>query len=455
MLRTLSTPSGAAARIACAATGAVFAAALSSCAPVALYRGPGPAPGAITAFAGATSPHFVAGSTDTASHYLGALEAQPGADSLVVLICGDNRPGARTRVHPTLWRAVHKMSIKNPYKLGRGLLALPVFLVAMIVPTLDGPRDALALCTGVPTGGGEVRVLKSMEAQLPADLILSSGDLVTYGDRGKLWEIFVARFGPLRTRAPFLAAPGNHERTADPTARANWASAMGPLARERRFWYTLDAPEADARFVFLDSNALRDSREGEAADLAEEQLAWADSVLAAGPRRRFIILHHGLLSGGHYRDVWRSNRPESVAARRRVRLLEICAARHVTALFAGHEHMYQRAYVEAPGGGFWHITSAGAGAPLYSLDPGVRDIELAKPLPEGLRIVPASVNARSVYHFCRLVLPRGDAADRPLALDVLRVGAGGGATRMDRIDVGRAPGAVPAASAAPGPTSAP
>ena len=435
-------------------TGTLLAAALAGCAPVAFVRGPSPAPGAITAFAGGAQPHVVAGSTDAARHYLGALATQPGADSLVVLICGDNRPGGRTRVHPTLWRAVHKMSLRNPYKLGRGLLALPVFIVSAIVPTLDGPRDLLALYTNVYTGGGEVRVLKSMNAQLPADLVLSSGDLVTYGDRGKLWETFVARFGPLRTRAPFLAAPGNHEHMADSTARTNWTAAMGPPARERRFWYAIDAPEADARFVFLDSNALRDAAKGEAADLADEQLAWADSVLATGPRRRFIILHHGLLSGGHYRDVWRSDRPESVIAQRRVRLLEMCASRHVTALFAGHEHMYQRVYVETPDGGFWHITSAGAGAPLYSLDPGVRDIELAKPLPAGLRIVPASVNARSAYHFCRLVLPRGEAADRPLALDVLRVGVGGSAERMDRIDLARAPGAAPA-NAAPGATSAP
>jgi hypothetical protein len=454
MSRALSTPSRAATRIARAAAGALFAAALSGCAPVALYRGPAPAPGAITDFAGAPSPHIAAGTTDAAHHYLGALEPQPGADSLIVLIGGDNRPGQRTRSHPTLWRAVRKMSLANPYKLGRGLLALPVFLVAAIVPTLDGPRDLLALCTHVWTGGAEVRVLKSMSALFPADLVLSSGDLVTYGDRGKLWEIFVARFGPLRARAPFLAAPGNHESMADPTGRANWASAMGAPARDRGFWYAFDAPEADARFVFLDTNALLDSREGEVAALAEAQLAWADSVLATGPRRRIIILHHGLLSGGHYRDVWNSNHPESVSAQRRVRLLEMCAARNVTAVIAGHEHLYQRAYLKTPGGGFWHITSAGAGSPLYALDRGARDVELAKPLPAGLSVVPASVNSRSVFHFCRLILPRGDAADRPLALDVLRVGSGGGATRMDWIDLGQAPGATPA-NAAPGSTSAP
>ena len=371
--------------------GVLLVTALAGCAPVALYRGPAPAPGAITSFAGGDWPHVVAGSTDAARHYLGALETPQGADSLVVLIYGDNRPGARTRVHPTLWRAVRKMSLTNPYRLGRGLLALPVFIFATIVPTLDGPRDALALSTNVPTGGGEVRVLKSLAAQPRADLVLSSGDLVTFGDRGKLWEIFAARF------------------------------------------------------VILDSNALRDSSP-EAAPLAEEQLAWADSVLASGPRLRFLVFHHPLLSAGHYRDPWDSNRPESVAARRRVRLLEMCAARHVTAVFAGHEHMYQRVYVETPDGGFWHVTSAGGGAPLYSLDPPIRDIELAKPLPAGMRIVRSSVNARSVYHFCRLVLPRGEAGDRPLAFDVLRVGAGGGTKVIDRIDLSRAP---PAATAPP------
>src|SRR5262249_21025926 len=180
-------------------------------------------------------------------------------------------------------------------------------------------------------------------------------------------------------------------------------------------WYALDVPAADARFVFIDSNALRDSSRA-AAPLAEEQLAWADSMLASGPRRRFVIFHHPLLSGGHYLHPWWSNHPPAGIAERRVRLLEVGAARPVTAIFAGHEHMYQRVYVETPGGGFWHITSAGGGSPLYSLDLPIRDLELEKPLPPGMRIARSSVKARSVYHFCRLVLPSPEAGTRPPAL---------------------------------------
>jgi hypothetical protein len=279
--------------------------------------------------------------------------------------------------------------------------------------------------------------------------VISSGDLVTFGNRGKLWEIYAARHVELRTRTLYLAAPGNHELTSDSTARANWAAVMGPPAADQRLWYALDIPEVGARFVFLDSNSLRDWHPGAAASLAEDQLAWADSVLATGPPRRFVVLHHGLLSGGHYRHPWDSNQPGSVIAKRRDRLLEMCAARHVTAMFAGHEHMYQRVYVETADGGFWHITTAGGGSPLYPFDPPIRDLELSKPLPPGMHVVTASVSTRSVYHFCRLVLPR--QAERAPTLEVMRVGVGGDATEMDRIELGRfTPGAAAGANDATG-----
>jgi len=367
----------------------------------------------------------------------------------VVLVYGDNRAGLRLTTRPRLFRAVHKMSLRNPYKLGRGLLALPAFLVTAIVPSLDGPRDFLAHWTHVPTGGGETRVLESLATQLPADLVVASGDLVTDGGRGKLWERYVARHADLRSRVLYASAPGNHERTADSTAGINWERAMGPPPSPQRFWYALDVPAADARFVFLDSNVLREGESGEAKAIAEEQLAWADSALASAGRWRFLVFHHPLLSGGHYRNPWHSDHPESLAAQRRERLLEMCATRGVTAILAGHEHMYQRLFVAAGGGrGFWQVTSAGGGAPLYVLDPKIRDLELRKPLPPGLRVETSSVYARSVYHFCRLVLPRAGVKDAPVILEARRVLHGGRSEEMDRIDLSRPP-----SSAAGAPTT--
>jgi hypothetical protein len=422
------------------ALAAVLVAALAGCAPIAAYRGAAPVPGAVTAFEPGGDARLAPGSTDAAHHRMGARAAAHGADSTVVLIYGDNRAGMRLQAHSRLMRAVKRMSFKHPIKLARGLAAIPVFLVVGIVPNLDIPRDIIAHWSKAPTGGAETSVLRALERQLPADLVVSNGDLVTDGRRGGLWRRFVDRHEALRARTLFVATPGNHERTADSLARANWDATMGAPAEPGRYWFALDLPDCDARIVVLDSNALRDTHRGAAADLAEAQLAWADSVLALPARWKFVVFHHPLISAGHYRNAWDSHRPEDPAAKRRERLLEMFVARGVTAAFTGHEHLYQRVFVRgANGGGFWHITAAGGGAPLYVLDPRIRDIELAKPLPPGIGIVPSSVFSKSVYNFCRLALPPAGAPDGALTMQAYRVRSGGRASPLDRIDLAHPP----------------
>lgn len=419
---------------------ALLGLALAGCTPFAPYLGVSPVPGAVTAFESGGDARLVPGTTDAAHHRLGQRASARGADSTVVLIYGDNRAGMRLQAHSRLMRAVQKMSFKNPVKLARGLAAIPVLLVIGIVPTLDIPRDIIAHWSKTPTGGAETSVLRALERQLPADLVVSNGDLVTDGRRGRLWQRFVARHEALRARTLFVAAPGNHERTADSLARANWDATMGAPAEPGRYWFALELPECDARIVVLDSNALRDAHRGAAAGLAEAQLAWADSVLALPARWKFVVFHHPLISGGHYRNAWNSDRADAPAARRRARLLEMFVARGVTAVFTGHEHLYQRVYVRGTnGGGFWHITAAGGGAPLYVLDPRIRDLELGKPLPPGLGIVPSSVFSKSVYNFCRLALPPANAPGGTLTMRAYRVRSGGRTSPLDRIDLARAP----------------
>jgi hypothetical protein len=217
---------------------------------------------------------------------------------------------------------------------------------------------------------------------------------------------------------------------------------MGAPAAERRPWYALDVPAADARFVFLDSNGLQNVRKAYPAAIAAEQLAWADSVLAGPARYKFVVFHHPLISGGHYRDPWDGRHPESAVAKRRARLLEMFARHGVTAVLAGHEHMFQRVCVRSTdGGGVWHVTCAGGGAPLYVLDHKARDVELAKPLPPGLTVDTGSVFGRSVYSFSRLVLPRADAPEAHAMLTTYHVHSGGRITPLDRVDLARPPGA--------------
>jgi hypothetical protein len=416
-----------------------------SCAPMGPYRGASPAPGAITAFAtGGADERRSAGASlsgaDPSRHYLGALSVPTGADSLVLLVYGDNRPGFYLESHPVEYHAVKHMSLRDPGKLARGLLFLPVLLVEAIVPTLDGPRDLLAtLWTRRPTGGGERRVLTAMERIGRADAVLSMGDVVFAGERGRLWDDFARLSRELRERSLYLAAPGNHESMHDPTAEASWNAVVMTTARPGKNWYAVDAPRAGARFVFLDSNVLADPHDDIAdsiqAPYADEQLAWADSMLATGPRLRFVVFHHPIVSAGHYVADWN----DPAAARRRERLFELCIEHDVTAVLTGHEHLYQRVFVRGPEGhGFWHVTTGGGGSPLYAIDRRVAEAEWAKPLPAGCELDRSTMRADREYHFCRMALPL-DTGSTAVRLDAYRASWRGNPERIEALSLHPSP----------------
>ena len=446
------------------------------CAPLAEYRGPRPAPGSIAGFArpagggdpGSPAPTgagaFRAGSepgrppepssrlgpwgADPARHWLGTVSAPAGAESLVILVYGDNRPGYRMETRSVEFREVgNLLTWKSTGSALRGLAFVPLFLVESILPSLDGPRDLVTHFTRRPSAGREQAVLAALE-RCPAHVVISLGDLVNDGRRGRHWEDFVARHARFRNHTLYLAAPGNHERLWDGIARANWDAAMGTPTGPRRHWYAFDvrpagpprnagAPPSDAtegaRFVFLDSDVMadvkRDYPDSLEEAISEEQIAWADSMLAAPARYRFVLFHHPLVSAGKYPADWAPER----AARRRARLLEICARRHVTAILCGHEHLYQRVYLRAPdGGGLWQLTTGGGGSPLYRVARKTWRVALARPLPAGLSVEPGSAVMESEYHFCRLTLPLSSApADRAATLDA------GGARRSLGVEVER------------------
>lgn len=438
---------------------------LAGCAPLGAYRGPVPVPGALTAF----SPHHAAdaatagqpsngfalapatplnpwlepGSPDRAHHIAGTLAVPAARESVVVILEGDSRTGYRMQDHSRLYYDMKGIVSGEPLRMLWGLMVLPIFALEAFIPQLDGVRDLnTKLFTQRPRGGREEQVLRGIDRMLPADLLINVGDLVLSGRRGRLWEDWVTLHRDLRRRIPYLATPGNHERLYDPTARASWDAIMGPPARAERYWYALDLPGGLARFVFLDSNVLADVNHDYADSLEEslsaEQLAWADSVLAAPVQYRFLVFHHPLVSMGHYSRDWAADSVGDPVPGRRARLLEICARRGVTAVITGHEHLYHRVYMRRQdGSGFWNIITGGGGGPLYPIDSKKRARELARPQPAGLAIEPASAYGVTAYHFCRLVIPR--ESHDPLRLDVYRSRSGGRIELIEQLDLARAP----------------
>lgn len=85
--------------------------------------------------------------------------------------------------------------------------------------------------------------------------------------------------------------------------------------------------------------------------LDSEQLAWLDAELAASPADwKIVFLHHPIYTSGRYR---------ATALVNRTTLESIFRRRHVSVVFSGHEHIYQRSTLQ---NGIQYFISGGAGS---------------------------------------------------------------------------------------------
>jgi len=196
------------------------------------------------------------------------------------------------------------------------------------------------------------RTASAVAARRPAFAVFG-GDAVSFADEDHLWD--KEWFGPGRdffANVPLLFVAGNHDRP-------------GPLpdllfrrSGEASNW-TMRA--GGALLVGLDGS--RDWAEG------GTDAHWLESLLAAS-RGTFIFLfthYPGWTSAGHGTINENGQLQELPMIHTRQVILPLAARYGVTALFAGHDHCYERS--ELPGG-VTAITSGGAGAYLYRRSDG-------------------------------------------------------------------------------------
>ena len=201
-----------------------------------------------------------------------------------------------------------------------------------------GPAPAAAVLFAVigdnGTGGHEqYEVAAQMAAsrrEFPFELVLMVGDNLYGRQRMKDFrDKFELPYKPiLDAGIPFYAALGNHD---SPENRFYEPFNMGG---ERYYTYT----RGRVRFVVLDTNILD-----------AQQLAWADAALGnATERWKIAYFHHPLYSNGGRHG---SN------AELRVRLEPLLVRHGVTAVFSGHDHMYER--ITPQRGITYFVTGAG------------------------------------------------------------------------------------------------
>jgi predicted phosphodiesterase len=195
------------------------------------------------------------------------------------------------------------------------------------------------------------RVIERMSQEVP-DFVLGTGDMVDEGWRQDQWQQFFDVENPLLRNNVYFPAVGNHDRqgrgqTAD-TYRSYFSVPENGGDAERYYAFTY----ATSRFLVLDSN--------EYSFALTDQTAWLERELIAARgdpaiRHVFVVMHHPPFSislhGGN-RDL-------------RERWTPLFEKYQVSAVFSGHDHVYER----AEHNGIRYFVSGGGGAPLYPRRP--------------------------------------------------------------------------------------
>jgi len=191
------------------------------------------------------------------------------------------------------------------------------------------------------------RVIDRVAQEVP-DFVLGTGDMVDEGFRQDQWQQFFDIESRLLRDNVYFPALGNHDRqgrgrTAD-TYRAYFSVPENGGDTERYYAFTYGT----ARFLVLDSNSYSFA--------LTDQTAWIERELIAARQdplvhHIFVVMHHPPFSislhGGNV-DL-------------RERWTPLFEKYQVSAVFSGHDHVYER----AEHNGIHYYVSGGGGAPLY------------------------------------------------------------------------------------------
>jgi hypothetical protein len=357
---------------------------------------------------------FVPGSGDSTRRYLGRLRRGYTADTLNILLCGDNRTAYRTtRLKVDLLRVEHIFSL-NPVNIVRGLVAVPVVLAKGLYPDLALVRDIPDVIRKHPVWGREEAVNRSLGMKMDSltsqgqvvAAIINTGDLVKDGRIPAQWERFLRLIRPLSSRAPYFPIAGNHERTDTPEGVANWRTATGLPATDDRLYYCFDSADGWVRFLALDSNPMTDPANHWPRDVeikySDEQIDWLVARIKEHRGPAFVFMHHPPFSSGFHRVEWQS---DAVLQERRERMVRALHEGGIGILATGHEHAYERALMTWPDGVLINIVTGGAGSPLHDIPGPAQSAQLFSQYKvAGGTIKPENVLTGQFFHFVHMRL---------------------------------------------------
>ena len=208
------------------------------------------------------------------------------------------------------------------------------------------------------TGTDEHHAVTKWLTQLPADLVLHTGDLAySRGTFAEFEKNVLHEYGTWWAGTPFFPTPGNHDYRTDEALPylgflALPENASEPAHRERYYAFSW----GPVRFYALDSNTPLD----QAAAGEPAMLQWFDADVAQAKERfKIAYFHHSPYSSGPHGDDQRAIE----------QLVPHFEAAHLDVVFTGHDHIYERTQPLLGGqpstSGISYIVSGGGGARLY------------------------------------------------------------------------------------------
>ena len=357
---------------------------------------------------------LVPGTADSSRRYLGRLRNGYTADTLNIILLGDNRPGNRvSRLEPE-YETLRQMFSLNPVKILKGLITIPIAFVKGMYPDLALVQDIIPRLRHMPTWGPERKVVAAMLAKVDSleargevvSAVINTGDLVNDGRRPAHWKRFLEINRPLSSRVPYFPVAGNHERTDTPEGVANWRTATGLPVGGERLYYCFDSADGWVRFIALDSNPMADpanlwSREVQVR-YSDEEISWMVARLKEHNGPAIVFLHHPPFSLGFHHVEWEA---DSVLRNRRERMMRALHEAGIGVLAAGHEHAYERALFTWPDAVLIDIVTGGGGGPLHSIPPQAQSAQVFSHYRvAGATVDSASVVAGSFNHFIHVRL---------------------------------------------------
>ena len=355
---------------------------------------------------------FIPGTGDSTRRFLGRLRDGYTADTLNIMVFGDNRPGFRiSRLYPE-FMTIRQMFSPSPAKIVRGLITIPWVIIKGLFPDLALIRDIPAIVGHMPKWGREHQVMNAMMAKIDSlhargqtvTAVINTGDLVEDGRYPAHWERFLRITEPLTSRIPYFAVAGNHERTDTVEGVENWRTATGLPVGGDRLYYCFDSADGWVRFIALDSNPIVDPRGHWTREVqvkySEEEFTWLVERVKEHRGPVVVMMHHPPFSASVHRMEWQT---DAVLIERRERMVRALHEAGISMIASGHEHAYQRALLTWPDAVLITLVSGGAGAPLHHIPPLAESAQLFSEYKvAGSVVKPENVNVSQVFNFTHL-----------------------------------------------------